>query len=176
MLTMSAGASPSQAGAKTGERPSPTNAPADAPTLRLDTPSGLPVPRFVSLKSDETNCRIGPSFDHPVRYVFKRAGAPVMVVAESVDHWRKIEDAEGAQCWAHETTLRAVTHVLIRRETALSARPRGGAAQTGRLAPGVLARIEKREGDFLRVRAGPAHGWIAADAAWGGARFAAPRN
>ena len=147
-----------------------------APAVRLDTPSGLPVPRFVSLKSDETNCRIGPSFKHPIRFVYKRAGAPVMVVAESVDHWRKIRDFEGSECWAHQTTLRAVTHVLAREETALRRRPDNAAEISARVGGGVLARIERRDGAWIRVSAGPARGWVLADTVWGGARFAAPRN
>ena len=46
--------------------------------LRLDTPSGLPVPRLVSLKSETTFCRAGPSFSHPVRLTFMRQGLPVL--------------------------------------------------------------------------------------------------
>jgi SH3-like domain-containing protein len=149
---------------------------AASPPVRLDTPSGLPVPRFVSLKTGETNCRIGPSFEHPVRFVYKRAGAPVMVVAESVDHWRKVRDAEGAECWAHQTTLRAVTHVLALEETVLRRRPGGEAEISARLEAGVLARIEKRDGGWIRVAAGPARGWVPSDAVWGGERFAAPRK
>ena len=143
--------------------------PAQAAPPRLDTPSGFPVPRFVSLKDEETNCRIGPSFDHPVRFVFKRAGAPVLVVAESVDHWRRIRDAEGDECWAHQTTLKAQTHVLARRDIDLHARPSARARLAGRIGPGVLARIVRRRDDWLLVSAGDARGWLRADDVWGGA-------
>lgn len=136
---------------------------------RLDTPSGYPVPRFVSLKDAETNCRIGPSLQHPVRYVFKRAGAPVLVVAESVDHWRKLRDSEGDECWAHKTTLKAQTHVLATADTALFARPSPDAGVAGRLGPGVLARILRRRDDgWILVKAGAARGWVPAAAVWGG--------
>ncbi|MFZ5616143.1 MAG: SH3 domain-containing protein [Pseudomonadota bacterium] len=136
--------------------------------VRLDTPSGYPVPRFVSLKDDETNCRIGPSFDHPVRYIFKRAGAPVLVVAESVDHWRKIRDPDGDECWVHRTTLMAQTHVLVIADLQLSRHPSADAPSSARLGAGVLARLVRRKDGWLFVSAGNAKGWVASAWVWGG--------
>lgn len=141
---------------------------AQAAGIRRDTPSGFPVPRFVSLKDDETNCRIGPSFDHPVRFVFKRAGAPVMVVAESVDHWRRVRDLSGDECWAHQTTLEAQSHVLTLGETELFRRPDEDAEVSGRLGGGVLARIAKRKDGWLLVSVGEARGWTRVSKVWGG--------
>jgi SH3-like domain-containing protein len=150
--------------------PAPAQADGGAPApVRTDTPSGQPVPRFLSLKYDETNCRIGPSTAHPVRYVFRREGAPVLVVAESVDHWRKIRDAAGDECWAHKVTLRAQTHVQTIRETPLRRKPSDSADAAAALAAGVLARIDARKDGWLKVSAGGAAGWIAANAVWGGA-------
>ncbi len=149
-----------------------------ADALRLDTPSGYPVPRFVSLKSAETNCRTGPSFEHPVRYIFQRAGAPVLVVAESVDHWRKLRDPEGDECWVHQTTLRAQTHILTLEATELRVARDKGASVSARLGRGVLARIRKKKNGWLLVTAGDAKGWVAADEIWGGDALIAsdPRN
>ncbi|MCB2112144.1 MAG: SH3 domain-containing protein [Parvularculaceae bacterium] len=135
---------------------------------RRDTPSGFPVPRFVSLKNAETNCRIGPSLQHPVRFVFKRAGAPMLIVAESVDNWRKLRDSEGDECWAHKLTLKAQTHILAIDETRLLARPSPDAKLSGRIGPGVLARILKRREGWILVKAGAARGWVPASQVWGG--------
>src|SRR5260221_14435744 len=62
------------------------------------TVSGLPVPRFVSLKSDRVNVRSGPNKDQEVRWVYTRAGMPVEVTAE-FENWRRIRDWEGAEGW-----------------------------------------------------------------------------
>jgi SH3-like domain-containing protein len=153
--------------------PSPSQADGGAPRIRIDTPSGQPVPRFVSLKHDETNCRIGPSGGHPVRYVFRRKGAPVLVIAESVDHWRKLRDAAGDECWAHRVMLRAQTHVQATEETVLRQKPAADAAPRATLGPGVLARIDARKDGWLKVSAGGADGWVPASAVFGGERFAA---
>lgn len=139
-----------------------------APGARLDTPSGYPVPRFVSLKGETTNCRIGPSMEHPVKFEFKRAGAPVLVVAESVDHWRKIRDPDGDECWTHQTMLKAQTHVLARRAIELKRRPTEESMVSARLGAGVLARLDKRKGDWLLVSAATAKGWVRARDVWGG--------
>src|SRR5262245_49303027 len=56
--------------------------------------SGLPLPRFVSLKPDRVNVRGGPTRDHEVTFVYTRAGLPVEITAES-DNWRRIRDWEG---------------------------------------------------------------------------------
>ena len=143
-------------------------APQPAGQLRLDTPSGYPVPRFVSLKDDATNCRIGPSSAHPVRFVLKRPGAPVLIIAESVDHWRKLRDADGDECWAHQATLKAQTHILVRESVELRRRPAKGADISARLGAGVLARLVKRKGEWILVSAAKAKGWVAAHEVWGG--------
>ena len=53
--------------------------------------SGLPVPRFVSLKSDHVNVRGGPNKDHDVAWVYTRPGLPVEITAE-YENWRRIRD------------------------------------------------------------------------------------
>lgn len=134
---------------------------------RRDTPSGLPVPRFVSLRFSETNCRSGPSLGHPVSIRFLRAGEPVLVVAETLDHWRRLRDADGSECWAHQRTLAARSHVLVLRETTLRAAPSDAAASKARLAPGLLAEFDGEERNFAKVRAAGVSGWADVSALWG---------
>ena len=62
--------------------------------------SGLPLPRFVTLKADRVNVRRGPSGEHQVSWVFTRKGLPVEIVAE-FEHWRRIRDSEGAEGWVY---------------------------------------------------------------------------
>src|SRR5260370_3667466 len=64
--------------------------------------SGLPMPRFVSLKPDRVNVRGGPTRDHEVTFVYTRAGLPVEITAES-DNWRRIRDWEGSEGWVYHS-------------------------------------------------------------------------
>src|SRR4051794_11981856 len=66
--------------------------------------SGLPIPRYVSLKSDRVNLREGPSKDHRTAWVFERAGLPVEITAE-FEQWRKIRDSEGTEGWVLQQLL-----------------------------------------------------------------------
>lgn len=66
--------------------------------------TGLPVPRFVSLKSDRVNLRQGPGTDYPTSWVFRRAGLPVEVIKE-FETWRQIRDSDGVTGWVLSSLL-----------------------------------------------------------------------
>ena len=66
--------------------------------------TGLPLPRYASLKTDRVNLREGPSKDHATKWVFQRAGLPVEITAE-FDIWRKVRDSEGAEGWVLRSLL-----------------------------------------------------------------------
>jgi len=72
--------------------------------LGLGAKSGLPVPRFVSLKPDRVNVRSGPTRDHEVTWVYTRSGLPVEITAES-ENWRRIRDWEGSEGWVYHSML-----------------------------------------------------------------------
>ena len=74
--------------------------------------SGLPIPRFASLRSDEVNVRTGPGSRYPVDWVFKRKAMPVEIVAE-YENWRKIRDWQGASGWVHQSLLTGKRSFII---------------------------------------------------------------
>lgn len=74
--------------------------------------SGLPVPRFVTLKSDEVNMRVGPGREYPKSWVYRRAGLPLKVIAE-FDVWRKVIDHEDTTGWVHSQLVTLKRNALI---------------------------------------------------------------
>jgi len=86
-----------------------TAAAAQTPTGSV---SGLPVPRFVSLKSDKVNVRAGPAREQDVAWVYSRAALPVEVTAE-FENWRKIRDWEGAEGWVYHSMLSGRRTALV---------------------------------------------------------------
>ena len=139
-----------------------------AGNVRLDTPSGFPVPRFVSLKAARTYCRQGPTFDHPVRITFMRQGLPVLVVAETRDHWRKVRDSEGDECWVHKTKLSGVETALVLRDgLVLRTRPSNAAPQKALLGKGLIAKIEKRNSGWVKISVDGMRGWTRPSGFWG---------
>ena len=74
--------------------------------------SGLPLPRFVSLRAEEVNLRTGPGVQYPVDWVYHRQTLPVQIIAE-FENWRKIRDWEGTQGWMHQSMLTGRRTVII---------------------------------------------------------------
>ncbi|WP_420563514.1 SH3 domain-containing protein [Thalassobaculum sp.] len=133
----------------------------------VGTETGLPIPRFVTLRAREVNVRTGPGVRYPIDWVFQRPNLPVEVVAE-FDTWRKIRDFEGTEGWVHQSmlsgrrTVIVVTAVrLLRREPAESSPP------MARLEPGVIAWLEACRGDWCEVEVAGIDGWLRRGDVWG---------
>ena len=138
------------------------------PSPRVNTRSGYPVPRFVSLKASTTNCRVGPSLNHPKKLTYTKRGLPVRVVAETVDHWRKIEDSDGDRCWVHATLLTGKSTALVRKDGAtLHAKPALGTFIRARLAQGLIARVQKCTPEWCKIQISKQQGWIEKQHLWG---------
>jgi len=131
-------------------------------------PSGLPVPRYVSLKFDKVNARAGPGDDYPLKWVYKVKGLPLQVVAET-DEWRRVCDSEGGLSWVHRRTTDARRTVIRTQaqDLVLRAKPDDSAAGAAVLVAHAMADLQDCKGDWCRVSAGHAKGWIHADAVWG---------
>jgi SH3-like domain-containing protein len=134
--------------------------------------SGLPMPRFVSLKADEVNVRKGPGWDHAVSWVFRRAGLPVEVIAE-FDVWREVRDSEGATGWVIGSLLSGRRTVLVapweakgRTIDLLRVASKSGEVNA-RLSPGVLGDVEECDGSWCRIHAGSVTGYVNQQLVWG---------
>ena len=75
--------------------------------------SGLPVPRYVMLKSDEANLRAGPGLEYPVLWQYRTPKLPVRVDAE-FGIWRKIVDHDGTAGWMHGSVLSLSRMALVK--------------------------------------------------------------
>ena len=133
--------------------------------------SGLPIPRFVSLKSDRVNVRSGPNKDQEVRWVYTRAGMPVEITAE-FENWRRIRDWEGAEGWVYHSLLSgkrtAVVVPTLKDELVpLYEKAEPDAAVAARLQSGVLAQIKTCTGIWCQVSGKDFTGWIAQERLWG---------
>lgn len=139
-------------------------APAFAQTC--DTPSGQPVPRFVTLRFNDVRGRVGPSTSHPVRWEYRRAGLPVEIIAET-EEWRRVRDPQGEESWMHRRTLSGRRAVEVREQTGLHARPDGESPLTAEAQPGVILALERCRLGWCRLEADGHRGWVRASALWG---------
>ncbi|HTR84080.1 MAG TPA: SH3 domain-containing protein [Reyranella sp.] len=129
--------------------------------------SGLPIPRFASLKSDEVNVRTGPGARYPVDWVFKRKGMPVEIVAE-FENWRKIRDWQGASGWVYQALLTGKRSFIIpSKPVSLHRTPTLSAEVVAKLEPEVTGEIRSCQGDWCRVTAQGVSGWLERTDFWG---------
>ncbi|GIU66977.1 SH3 domain-containing protein [Candidatus Phycosocius spiralis] len=138
--------------------------------LAGETPSGQPVPRFVSLKFTTINARIGPDTAYPVRWVYKRKGLPVRVIAET-DDWRRIEDSDGAVSWVHKRMLDGRRTGIVRpardMRVAMRTIPNSDTRVVAWASQGVVVEITEERPGWRQVKAGRYKGWIPANELWG---------
>ncbi|HWM80814.1 MAG TPA: SH3 domain-containing protein [Pseudolabrys sp.] len=142
-----------------------------AGNLGTGTASGLPLPRFVSLKSDRVNVRAGPNKDHEVRWVYTRPGMPVEIIAE-FENWRRIRDWEGSEGWVYHSLLSGrrtaiVVPSLQADLVPLFADPEADAAVVAKLQSGVLASIKSCSGTWCRISGKGFDGWMRQERLWG---------
>ena len=135
--------------------------------------TGLPLPRFVSLKSNDVNVRQGPGQEYDVAFTFVKAGLPVEITQE-FDTWRKIRDSEGAEGWVFHSLLSGKRTALIapwETETAgpFAAREDANPATpvVAYLQPKVIAGVDECESGWCRVDAKGSRGWIEQERLWG---------
>ena len=129
--------------------------------------TNLPLPRYVSLKGNEGNARRGPGRSHRIDWVFTRAGMPLRITAEH-EHWRRVEDAEGAGGWVHYALLSGVRSVLVASELAdVHSRPQDGAAVEFRAERNVVGWVQECQPDWCRIRFDGERGWVRKTDLWG---------
>jgi len=131
--------------------------------------SGLPLPRFVSLRSGEVNLRTGPGVQYPVDWVYQRQHLPVEIIAE-YGTWRKIRDWQGTQGWVHQSMVAPRRTFIttgevhtIRRKSDPNSDP------VARIEPGVVGRLLACPdlNGWCRVEVGGREGWLRRVEFWG---------
>ncbi len=116
--------------------------------------SGLPVPRFVSLKADKVNMHIGPAKTYEVKWLYQRAGLPVEITAES-DNWRRIRDADGAEGWVYHSLLSGKRTGMVTTKQPDELVPVHEAAAADSAVIGQARARRDRHGEALRRRLVP---------------------
>ena len=147
---------------------------ASAATARAEpigSASGLPLPRFVSLKADKVNMHIGPAKNHEVKWLYQRAGLPVEITAE-FENWRRIRDSDGAEGWVYHSLLsgRRTGVVIAKSKDELISVHEKADVQgvvVAYLQPGVLGSVKRCSGGWCRIQGHGFDGWIPQERLWG---------
>jgi SH3-like domain-containing protein len=131
--------------------------------------SGLPLPRFVSLRSDEVNLRTGPGARYPVDWIYTRRDLPVEVIAE-FEAWRKIRDWQGAEGWVHQSMLSARRMVVVIGPLRhLRSEPDDKSPSLAMVEQNVMGRLLScpHAKPYCKVDVNNIQGWLKRDEFWG---------
>ena len=130
-------------------------------------PSGLPLPRFVSLAETEVNARTGPGLEYPIRWLYLRRDLPVKIVEEH-DVWRRILDPEGGEGWVHSQLLTSRRSVLVMGGIEDLHRTASGDSRVVlRAEPGVVGKLLDCQPEWCLIEIDSKRGWIRRSAVWG---------
>ncbi|MEE2746437.1 MAG: SH3 domain-containing protein [Pseudomonadota bacterium] len=135
----------------------------------LSNSSGLPLPRFVSLRAKTVNMRAGPGVRYPVEWVYKRKHMPMEVVSE-FGLWRRVRDFQGTTGWMHQSMLSGKrTSTVLGQTRTLRDRPVSSSSAVARLEPGTIGEIKKCEvsAGWCKLGFGEFVGWLRRVEIWG---------
>ncbi len=122
---------------------------------------------FLSLKKKEVNLRQGPSFEYPIKLIYKKKHLPVIILDKS-GPWRKIRDFENNTGWVHVVLLsKKKTAINIKNDSIVFKKPTIYSKPIVRLELGRLVLINKCKSQWCKIDSGNYSGWIKKNYLWG---------
>ena len=133
----------------------------------LSKKTGLPLPRFVSLKSNKVNLRRGPNLNYKIDWVYKRKHLPLMIVRE-FGHWRKVTDFENYSGWIYKDLLSGSRYIIVdKKETLLRNKASFNSLGKAILKREVIGKLIDCEGLWCFIRVKNLRGYVLAEHIWG---------
>jgi SH3-like domain-containing protein len=125
------------------------------------------LPRFVSLRSDQVNLRVGPGENYPIEWVLTRKDMPVEIIRQ-FENWRMIRDWQGTEGWVHERMVAGKRAVVVKGGIrTLHQQPDPASPAVARAEPGVVARLLECRADWCHIEAADHSGWVQRGDLWG---------
>ncbi len=123
-------------------------------------PSGLPLPRFVTLRAAEVNLRSGPGVGYPIEWVFTRRGLPVEIIDE-FETWRHIRDWQGSEGWVHQSMLSGQRGAMVVGADRLLRRaPEPGAPAIAEVQVLLVGRLHNCRDGWCLIETKGYEGWL----------------
>ena len=121
---------------------------------------------FLSLKKDRVNVRYGPSFESPVKFVYKKINLPIKQI-DKKENWRRIIDLKNNSGWIHWSQLKPINSVINLKDKILFKKPSNFSTPLAKIQKGKIMIIQKCTKDWCKIRTDNFKGWIKTDNIWG---------
>ena len=121
---------------------------------------------FLMLKNDKVNVRYGPSFDYPIKYIYKKKYLPVEVI-DKKENFRRIIDHKKNSGWIHRTQLKTINSFVVIEEQTMFSKPSKFSKPVALVKKGRLLLIKKCKKNWCQVETQDIIGWIESTNVWG---------
>tara|TARA_B100001057_G_scaffold424053_1_gene446560 strand:- start:1169 stop:1567 length:399 start_codon:yes stop_codon:yes gene_type:complete len=121
---------------------------------------------FLTLRNDKVNLRLGPSFDYPIKIIYKKKYLPVLIKDKS-DNFRKIQDHENNSGWIHISQLSKKKSAITIEDKVLYKRPTIYSRPLANIKTGRLLLISKCKLEWCKIKTNRYSGWVKKDGIWG---------
>ena len=121
---------------------------------------------FLSLKKNKVNVRYGPSFDSPIKYVYKKINLPIKQI-DKKENWRRIIDSKNNSGWIHWSQLKKTNSIISLEDKILFNNNSNFSKPIAKIKKGRLLIVKKCDGDWCKVETEKFKGWIKTDNVWG---------
>ena len=122
--------------------------------------------KFLSLKKNKVNVRYGPSFDFPVKYIYKKINLPIKQI-DKKENFRRIIDFKKNSGWIHVSQLKKVNSVITIKDKILFKKPSIFSKPVANIKKGRLLIVQKCEKKWCKVKTDALKGWIDKKNLWG---------
>ena len=121
---------------------------------------------FLSLKKNKVNVRYGPSFESPVKFIYKKKNLPIKQI-DKKENWRRIIDLKNNSGWIHQSQLKKVNSIIPLEDKILFKKPSKFSKPIAKIKRGRVLIFQKCENDWCKVKSEKFKGWVKIDNIWG---------
>ena len=130
--------------------------------------TGLEIPRFVSLKSNDANLRVGPSVNYPIKIKYLKKNMPIEIIDE-FDVWRKTRDYENNIGWLHKSLIKGDRFILtgITTDNAINIFDRPNGKILGIVKKNNILQLKRCLLTWCYILHEEINGWVNKNSVWG---------
>ena len=121
---------------------------------------------FLSLKKTKVNVRYGPSFESPVKYIYKKINLPIKQI-DKKENWRRIIDLKNNSGWIHRSQLKPANSVIPLENKILFEKPSVFSKPLAKIQKGRVLTFKKFDNGWYNIKTENFSGWIKKDNIWG---------
>ena len=121
---------------------------------------------YLSLKKNKVNVRYGPSFESPIKYVYKKINLPIKQI-DKKENWRRIIDLKNNSGWIHWSQLKPINSIIPLKDKILFSEPTKYSKPLAKIKKGRVLNVQKCNGEWCKIKSENFSGWIKTNNIWG---------